>query len=154
MLASCPPPSQVSLAHNDVSMLERLLDSSTRFSLGPRQLRDLACVAAAAGADTDMLTGAASYQISCRGEFGALVAAAAAAASLCAQPSMFHLSPAMHGLRSLVIHIVVWPTCLRLNPYASFCQHGTLTFLHLLLPPPCCPPPLPQLCWIYAPYVS
>ena len=91
---------------------------------------------------------------SAAGDGAVVAAAAAAAASLCAQPSMFHLSPAMHGLRSLVIHIVVWPTCLCLNSYASFCQHGTLTFLRLLLPPPCCPPPLPQLCWIYAPHVS
>jgi hypothetical protein len=46
----------VSLAHNDFSMLQRLLTSNRRFVIGPRQLRDLVSVAAAAGADSGLLT--------------------------------------------------------------------------------------------------
>lgn len=46
---------QVSLAHNDFSMLQHLLTSNRRFVIGPRQLRDLVSVAAAAGADSGLL---------------------------------------------------------------------------------------------------
>jgi hypothetical protein len=37
-------------------MLQRLLSSNRRFLIGPRQIRDLISVAAAAGVETDMLT--------------------------------------------------------------------------------------------------
>jgi hypothetical protein len=37
-------------------MLQLLLSSNRRFLIGPRQIRDLINVAAAAGVDTDMLT--------------------------------------------------------------------------------------------------
>jgi hypothetical protein len=46
---------QVSLSHKDTSMLQLLLANKGRFTVGPRQLRDLATVAAAAGAGPDML---------------------------------------------------------------------------------------------------